>query len=198
MYIRSHVRVAAGTPCSWRRRQAGISLIELVMFIMIVSIALAGVLSVMNITTKNSADPMIRKQAISVAESLLEEIEAQAFTWCDPDDPNVTTATGTAGCTTVQGITATAGESRGSTTQPYDNVGDYGGISMNPILDLNGNAVATLSGATASVTVAQAGSAVGLSTDADALRIDVRVQRSPDIDITLTGYRFRYAPNVAP
>src|SRR3569832_2387343 len=117
MYIRSHVRVAAGTPCSWRRRQAGISLIELVMFIMIVSIALAGVLSVMNntkqtgvlsvinITTKNSADPKKHKQTKSVAESLLEEIEAQAFTWCDPDDPNVTTATGTAGCAAGRGGT---------------------------------------------------------------------------------------------
>src|SRR3569833_1992212 len=70
MYIRSHVRVAAGTPCSWRRRQAGISLIELVMFIMIVSIALAGVLSVMNITTKNSADPMICLLVFLLAVSL--------------------------------------------------------------------------------------------------------------------------------
>jgi len=183
---------------TWQKFQAGISLIELVMFIMIVSIALAGVLSVMNVSAKSSADPMVRKQAISVAESLLEEIEAQPFTWCDPDDANAVTATSTAACTTVQGLTPTAGESRYSSTQPFDNVGDYGGFSMSPILDLNGNTVATLSGATASVVVAQAGTAIGLAADADALKIDVRIVRSPDIDITLTGYRFRYAPNATP
>ena len=198
MFIHSRLGAADASSYSRQNRQAGISLVELVMFIIIVSVALAGVLSVMNITTKSSADPMVRKQAISVAESLLEEIEAQPFTWCDPDDPNVSTATSTAGCTTVQGLTPTAGESRYSTTVPYDNVGDYGGFSMNPILDLNGSAVATLSGATASVTIAQAGIALGLSDNTDALQIDVRVQRNPDIDITVTGYRFRFAPNTGP
>lgn len=198
MFIPSRHRIDAEALRAWPTFQAGISLIELVMFIMIVSIALAGVLSVMNISAKSSADPMVRKQAISVAESLLEEIEAQPFTWCDPDDANAATAASTADCTTVQGLAPTAGESRYSATAPYDNVGDYNGFSMNPILDLNGNAVATLSGASASVSIVQAGTAFGLGTDADALQIDVRVVRAPDIDITLTGYRFRYAPNATP
>ena len=61
------------------RRQAGLSLIELVMFIVIVGVAVAGVLSVMNVTTRHSADPMIRKQAQAIAESLLEEIELQGL-----------------------------------------------------------------------------------------------------------------------
>jgi len=58
-----------------RGAQAGISLIELVMFIVIVSVGVVGILSVMNVTTKSSADPMIRKQALAIAESVLEEIE---------------------------------------------------------------------------------------------------------------------------
>jgi MSHA pilin protein MshD len=49
------------------RSQAGLSLIELVMFIVIVGVAVAGVLSVMNVTTRHSADPMIRKQAQAIA-----------------------------------------------------------------------------------------------------------------------------------
>src|SRR3569832_2482200 len=80
MYIRSHVRVAAGTPCSWRRRQAGISLIELVMFIMIVSNAQTKKKKKKNNTTKKRTEHKKHKQTKSVAESLLEEIEAQAFT----------------------------------------------------------------------------------------------------------------------
>ena len=59
--------------------QRGISLIELIMFIVIVSVALAGILLVMNVTTKGSADPLIHKQAIAAAESLLEEIQLQDF-----------------------------------------------------------------------------------------------------------------------
>jgi MSHA pilin protein MshD len=60
--------------------ERGISLIELIMFIVIVSVALAGVMLVMNTTTRYSADPLIHKQALTVAESLLEEIEQKAFT----------------------------------------------------------------------------------------------------------------------
>lgn len=58
-------------------RQRGISLIELVIFIVIISAAMAGVLLVMNQVTRSSADPLIRKQALAVAESMLEEIRLQ-------------------------------------------------------------------------------------------------------------------------
>jgi MSHA pilin protein MshD len=43
-------------------RQAGISFIELIMFIVIVGIGVAGILSVLNVTAQKSADPMTRKQ----------------------------------------------------------------------------------------------------------------------------------------
>ncbi|MDO8311367.1 MAG: type II secretion system protein [Sideroxyarcus sp.] len=59
--------------------QRGISLVELIIFIVIISVALTGILLVMNQTTAHSADPLIHKQAIAAAESLLEEIELQDF-----------------------------------------------------------------------------------------------------------------------
>ena len=67
------------------KSQRGISLIELILFIIIISIALTSLLMVMNINTRNSVDPLLRKQALAIAESLLEEIELQAFsnTICD-------------------------------------------------------------------------------------------------------------------
>jgi MSHA pilin protein MshD len=58
-------------------KQRGISLIELIMFIVIVSTAMAGILLVMDQVTRSSADPLIRKQAFAVAESMLEEIRLQ-------------------------------------------------------------------------------------------------------------------------
>ncbi len=65
--------------CAASARQRGASLIELIMFIVIVSLALAGILLVMNQVTAHSADTLVRKQALAVAESLLEEIELQPF-----------------------------------------------------------------------------------------------------------------------
>ncbi len=59
--------------------QRGISLIELIMFIVIVSVSLAGILLVMNQVTSHSADPLIRKQALAIAESMLEEIQLQSL-----------------------------------------------------------------------------------------------------------------------
>ncbi|OGT01935.1 MAG: hypothetical protein A2Z65_02065 [Gallionellales bacterium RIFCSPLOWO2_02_58_13] len=59
--------------------QRGVSLVELIMFIVIVSVALAGILLVFNVTTKGSADPLVHKQALAAAESLLEEIQLQDF-----------------------------------------------------------------------------------------------------------------------
>ena len=63
-------------------KQRGTSLIELIMFIVIVSIALAGIMQVLNQTTGRSADTLMRKQALAAAESLLEEIEAHPFAGC--------------------------------------------------------------------------------------------------------------------
>ena len=48
-------------------RQSGMTLIELIVFIVIVSTALAGVMTVFTITARSSADPVIRKQEIGRA-----------------------------------------------------------------------------------------------------------------------------------
>ena len=55
-------------------RQRGLTLIELIAFIVIVSIGLTGILAVMNQTVRSSADPLARKQALSFAEAVLEEV----------------------------------------------------------------------------------------------------------------------------
>jgi MSHA pilin protein MshD len=199
----------AGSPLG-RRRLRGASLIELIMFMVIVSVGLAGILSVMNITTKSSADPMVRKQAIAIAESLLEEIELQAFTYCDPEDPIYPAGplpASSAGCLDaftqdtlpLGSQAANQLESRGSITKPYDNVSDYHGYSRNPVRDNTDTLIGTLGAYQEEVTITQALPGVfGLAKPEDALRIDVRVQSGSAVDITLTGYRLRYAPNTTP
>jgi len=185
------------------RSQAGLSLIELIMFIVIVGIGLAGILSVLNLTAQKSADPMIRKQMLAVAEALLEEVELMPFTYCDPDDANVLTATsatiGPTGCATlVEGTTTIpASETRGSSTNPFDNVGDYGGatgtLTISPLTDVSSNPIGMLAGYSATVNVAT--SALGGIAAAESLLITVTVTASTGESFAVSGYRTRYAPN---
>ena len=66
-----------------RLEQSGFTLLELIVYIMVVTFGLLGILSVMNMVVKNSVDPLVRKQAIVLAESVLEEIVQKEFE--DPD-----------------------------------------------------------------------------------------------------------------
>jgi MSHA pilin protein MshD len=73
--------------CTTSVRQRGFTLIELIIFIVVVAAGLAGILSVMNTVVKSSADPLVRKQAIALADSILEEVLQKEF--ADPDGTNV-------------------------------------------------------------------------------------------------------------
>lgn len=187
-------------------RQKGLTLIELIVFIVIVSVALVGVLTVFNVTAKSSADPMIRKQMLAIAEAVLEEVMLQPFTWCDPDDRSAATATSATldatatnplqcwdavevlGTETVSGNT----DARLSPTSPLDNVSDYNGLSG---ITKGLTGADFPAGYTASVAVAQ--SALNGIAAAESLLITVTVTHGTD-SIALEGYRTRHSPNMLP
>lgn len=180
------------------RRHTGFTLIELIVFIVIVSVALTGVLTVFNITTRHSADPILRKQALAIAEALLEEVMLQPFTYCDPDDVTAATATSTTGCTsTVEAIGPDVNpngitETRGSATDPFDNVNDYNGLSTTTNIAGGGSAIYT---ATVTVTAAALGNITAAS--GDALLVTVSVNAGTET-IVLDGYKARHSPNILP
>lgn len=192
------------------RRMAGLSMIELVMFIVIVGVAVAGVLSVLNVTTKSSADPQVRKQALAIAEALLEEVTMMPFTICDPDDPNAPGAAGPGDCTGGAGgpndqgrlpLQAQAGEARGDFAAPFDNVADYNGFALAAGGTDIGGVVAVPAGFAANVVVRQEalGPAALLVPAPEALRITVTVNFNGGADsIVLEGYRTQYAPDFMP
>ncbi len=178
-------------------RLRGISLIELVIFIAVVSAALAGVLAVFIQSTGTSADPMLRRQSLSIAESLLEEVSLMPLTFCDGDDPNVTTAASTADCKSgADAIGPESGENRFATPQ-FDNVNDYGSYSTKGIVDITNTAVARLSGYSASVAVTAAALNTMTAASGDVLRISVTVTDPHGGTLTLDGYRTRHAPNAS-
>ena len=175
--------------------RSGFTLVELVMFIVIISIALVGILQVMNATTKNSADPQLRKQALSIAEALLEEVTLARFTYCDPADANAETADNvTVTCTVPENVWQEPGN-----TRPFDNVNDYvtayGVAQPITIADVNSVGVPGLANYTATIAITpQAFN--GILAD-DALLITIRVTSGAET-VRLDGYRTRYAPNLMP
>ncbi len=195
------------------QKQLGVTLVELIVFIVIVSVALVGILKTLEITNRASVDPMITKQAISIAESLLIEIEQQPFTFCDPDDLNASIANSAADCTggAANGQDKNGGllgpqpsaESRYSLTNPLDNVSDYNGFLMPDIscagICLAGDTtpIQNLSGYEVFVTVERVGNIAPFALTADAvLKITVDVTGPGNTSVKLTGYRVRYAPTI--
>jgi MSHA pilin protein MshD len=191
-----------------KRRQSGLSLIEVVVFIVVLGIALTGMLVLYNQLTRASVDPMVRKQALAIASSLLEEIELRSFTFCDPDDPNVYTAGNAAACTMAEILPSCppgspANEQTESRYGPvrFDNVNDYNCFSMaGSINDITNTAIAGLENYTAAVSIVDFTSnpteLPGVAIPSDALRITVTAAHpATGITISLQGYRLRYAPN---
>jgi MSHA pilin protein MshD len=180
--------------------QRGLTMVELIMFIVIVSVAVVGVLKVIGDTTAHSVDPIRRKQALAIAESLLEEIELAKFTYCDATDTNAAQAAAPASCT----VPEVFGQEAGGSARPFDNVNDYvagSGVATAYSTDAAGNAWPTGYAATVTVTadagLGPAGATIpsnATSAGMNALRITVSVTYGQDT-LTLDGYRTRYAPN---
>lgn len=164
------------------------------MFIVIVGVALAAVVPVFLQATAKSVDPGIRRQALAIAESVMDEVMLMPYTYCDPDDDNVQTATSAAGCTQAESVGPEAGENRYGTPQ-FDNVNDYNGFAMTGITDILNTAVAGLSGYSVAVAVAPDSLGTITAGSFDALRITVTVTGPSNTSIVLDGYRARYAPN---
>jgi len=157
-------------------RQAGVTLIELIVFIVIISIAIAGILGVMNLTTGHSADTLIRKQSAVIAESLLEEIELH----------DMIAASGTV-------ATAVTAANR---TNVYHTVSNYNGFSTaGGIKDISGST--TILGnynfnPAVSVTAINAGELGAAVPAASAVRITVSVTDPTGNVTSLIGYRTAY------
>jgi len=177
-------------------RQRGLSLIETVIFIVVLGIGIAGLAVLYNQLTLASVDPLVRKQAVAIANSLMEEIQLRPFTFCDPDDPAVFTAASPAGCGTPEVIGPEGGETRYGPTF-FDNVSDYHGFSMaGSIQDITNATINDLTGYSADVQIAAAGGDFPAAIPVDeALRITVTVTGPANTQVVLQGYRLRYAPN---
>ena len=160
-------------------RVAGFTLFEIIAFIVIIAVAFAGITTLYSYSVRGSSDPLVQKQAIAVAESMMDEILLLPFA-----NPS-----GGGSC---------GGAPSQDRTQ-CDDVGDYQGYdtsSQTPtgIKTVEGTPIAALSGY--NVQVAVDSSAFTAATPnvaaADSKLITVTATGPNGVTFTLEGWKFNY------
>ncbi len=157
---------------SW---QSGVSLVETVLFIVVVSIALVVVLKAFDIANQGSADPVLRRQSLAIAQSLLDEISLKPFGDAASDD-------------VTQG--GFAGPYTSANRQWFDDIDDYNGFSMSGIRGLDNASVTGLANYQAAVAVAA--TAFGTVPVGAGYRITVTITDPSGAQLALEGYRANY------
>ncbi|MDN3640175.1 type II secretion system protein [Simiduia curdlanivorans] len=151
--------------------QLGASLIELIVFIVVVSVSLVGILSVFNSSMYHSVNPIVQISAIELAQAKMDEILARKFDAASPTG-------GVPACGSAEpGSVACAGISPNGV---YDDVGDFDGQVESP-----------LTGYTLTTSVVNAGADLGLAAD-QARRITVAVAMPNGETIQLASYKVNF------
>jgi MSHA pilin protein MshD len=155
---------------SGRQPLRGMTLIELIIAVVIISVGLAGVLAVFSTSVSGSANPVIHKQMTAIAEGMMEEIVLKTYSG--------STTSATPGCVSRTGYT---------TIWNYNN---YSTTSQ--ICDAGGNVITALNGYSMSVSVVADATTFSTSNVTAAANITVTVSYGSQT-LSLTGWRTNYA-----
>ena len=153
-------------PALRAQRQRGVTLVELIVAITIVSISATTILGTMATVASRSADAMVQQQAIAIGQAYLDEVLQR---WVV--DPN--------------GNPGVSGRANWNTVDAYNGLNDIGAR------DQFGNAIAALAGYNVSVSVVNSGGLGGIGAAA-VRRVDVTVTHPPGVTVTLSGYRANF------
>ena len=144
--------------------QKGVTLIELIISIVVISVAVTAVSAVYMLSVKRSADPLIQRQALSIAEAYLDEVLSKHYSASSSNCP----------------------ASANSHRSLFCSVDDYDGLSEAPT-NQRGVPIHTLSDFTVSINVINT-----LLEDTPAKRVDVAVTHPSGINLRLSGHRTEY------
>lgn len=166
-------------------RQRGFTLVELIVFIVVVGLAVTGVVLVINRTVTQAPQALIQTRALEIAQAYLDEIATRRYDEntgqggvprCDSSDP------GAQPCSNVLGP-------EGETRATFDDVDDYHGLDDSPPVDVAGNPFPGYDGYRVQVSVVYAGSELGLASDRLAKRVTLTVTTPLGNAIPVSFYR---------
>ncbi|MEY4736680.1 MAG: hypothetical protein RL302_999 [Pseudomonadota bacterium] len=152
------------------RNQFGMTLIELIVAIVILSVGLTGVLMAFITTVKSSAAPMLTKQMSAIADGMMEEVLLKQFS-----------------------VVANVATANSCARDTFNDVRDYNGYSTANVCDISGVATAALTGYGARISVIEPTVSPMTGVPAvDVLLITIDVTQSGNT-YSLTGWRTNYA-----
>jgi MSHA pilin protein MshD len=150
--------------CTLCPRARGFTLTELVVLIVVIAFALAGVMLAFSTAVGRSADPLPYKQALAIAEGLLDEIQLSSYA---------------------------AQPGGGANRQDFDDVLDYNGYTTaGGMVGINGVAIPGLGAYNVAPPIIVA--TPGLNGVAEAMLITVSVTGPNNLVVTVSGYRVNY------
>lgn len=204
------------------RHQKGFTLIETVVFIVVVSVALAGIASLFRTNIQNSVTPLIRERALALAQAYMDEILAKRWdentpvgggcinTGASPDTctnycASIPTETqcnrskctynsGTSTCEPPASVSAAMGTDGVSELNNRPLWNDLDDFTATPAQaqDINGTALPDYSGFSVNVAITKPAAAWNGVPADDVRRITVSVTSPMDETITLIAYRVNF------
>jgi MSHA pilin protein MshD len=145
------------------RSERGFTLPELIILVVVISIAIAGVMAAFSAAVRGSSDPLVTKQALAIAEAMLDEIQLSSYA-------------------------AVAGT--GANREDFNDVLDYNGYSTTGgMVGMDGTLIAGLGAYNVAGIVVNT---PGLNGVAEAHRIVVTVSGPGGFSLSLEGYRVNY------
>lgn len=146
--------------------QRGFTLVEMIIAIVVLGAGIAGVLLAFQQTARGSADPLVNRQLLAIAEGMLEEVLSRPFQSALVAAPN------------------------GCARDGLHDVDDYSGFTSQPICPINSTTpIPGLEAYRVSVTV----EAAALAGIVGARRITVTAQRGSEVPLRLVSWRTHYA-----
>ncbi len=166
--------------CAVRKQncQNGITLIELVISIVVLGIALTAIVSAISTSVGRSSGVLLQDRMIELSQAYMDEILGKRF---DEDTP-------IGGYPPVTNCSINTEEGNRAN---YDDVDDYNGLNEVPTSQTTAN-FANYSDYRVAVSVACAGTDIGLSADKWAKRIQVNIAAPTGQVMVFTAYKGNY------
>ncbi|WP_250656583.1 type II secretion system protein [Alkalimarinus coralli] len=163
-------------------KQRGMTLVEMVISIVLISIAMTAVLTAFSTSMGRSSDPLWKNKSLKLAQLYLDEILSKKY--------DVSTPLGGVPATPVGAVSCNVSGPKAGSRASYNNVDDYNGINEKPQF-VTGAALGAYDGYNVKVSVVCAGDDVGLATN-NAKRITVTVTPPGQSPMPFSVYRSNF------